>query len=244
LALILVGDWLFFALHPLPGATFDYAKVGVTPKWFALHGLRGFEAHWNMNSNAAWAFDVWFLNLFPQQARFEFNPGATSTLNFIPTLATMILGLIAGETLRGHRTAREKLRWLILAGVISLAAGWGLAALGICPLVKKLWTPSWVFFSGGWSLLLMALFYFLIDVRRYRAWSFPLLVIGLNSIAAYCMVHLMGDFVRSSLWTHLGRNFFMMFGKPYEIFFLGCANLLVLWLMLLWMHRRKIFLRI
>ena len=58
------------------------------------------------------------------------------------------------------------------------------------------------------------------------------------------MVHLMGDFVRSSLWTHLGRNVFMIFGKPYEIFFLGCANLLVLWLMLLWMYRRKIFLRI
>jgi heparan-alpha-glucosaminide N-acetyltransferase len=74
--------------------------------------------------------------------------------------------------------------------------------------------------------------------------AFPLLVIGLNSIAAYCMVHLMNDFIRSSLWTHLGRNVFMILGKPYEIFLLGSANLLVLWLMLLWMYRRKIFLRI
>jgi heparan-alpha-glucosaminide N-acetyltransferase len=243
-ALLLVGDWLFFALHPLPGAAFDYASVGVTPKWFAQHGLRGFEAHWNMNSNAAWAFDVWFLNLFPQQLRFAFNPGATSTLNFIPTLATMILGLIAGETLRSERSSLQKARWLVVAGVITLAAGWALGALGVCPLVKKLWTPSWVLFSGGWSLLLMALFYFVIDVRRHRAWCFPLLVIGLNSIAAYCMVHLMNGFIRSSLWTHLGRNAFLILGKPYEIFLLGSATLLVLWLMLLWMYRRKIFLRI
>jgi heparan-alpha-glucosaminide N-acetyltransferase len=243
-SLLLVGDWLFFALYPLPGAAFDYARVGVKPEWFAQHGLHGFEAHWNMNSNTAWAFDVWFLNLFPQQPRFEFNPGATSTLNFIPTLATMILGLIAGETMRGERSAPQKVRWLVVAGVLTLAAGWVIATLGVCPLVKKLWTPSWVLFSGGWSLLLMALFYVLIDVQRHRLWCFPLLVIGLNSIAAYCMVHLMNDFIRSSLKTHLGQNAFLILGKPYETFLLGSATLLVLWLMLLWMHHRKIFLRI
>jgi len=66
-ALILLGDWLLFACYPEPGADFDYAKVGVTPEWFAQYGLHGFAAHWNMNSNAAWAFDVWFLNSFPQQ---------------------------------------------------------------------------------------------------------------------------------------------------------------------------------
>jgi heparan-alpha-glucosaminide N-acetyltransferase len=243
-ALLLIGDWLVFAFYPLPGAGFDYAAVGVKPEWFAQHGLHGFEAHWNMNSNAAWAFDVWFLNLFPRGAPFAFNPGATATLNFIPTLATMILGLIAGEALHGKGSMLRKTRWLIMAGVITLAAGWGIGALGVCPLVKKLWTPSWVLYSGGWSLLLMALFYLVIDVGRARAWCFPLLVIGLNSIAAYCMVHLMNGFIRSSLKTHLGQNAFRILGKPYETFLLGSTTLLVLWLMLLWMYRRKVFLRI
>lgn len=243
-ALILVGDWLLFAWYPAPGADFDYAKVGVTTEWFAQNGLHGFASHWNMNSNAAWAFDVWFLNLFPQQSRFEFNPGATSTLNFIPTLATMILGLVAGETLRSDRPPMQKVRWLAVAGFVTLVAGWGMSALGICPAVKKLWTPSWVLFSGGWCLLLMAVFYVVLDVWQKRAWAFPLIVIGFNSIAAYCLVHLTDGFIRSSLLTHLGKAPFLVFGKPFETFLLGTASLLVLWLVLLWMYRRKIFLRI
>jgi len=243
-ALLLIGDWLLFALYPVPGAGFDYAQVGVTPQWFAEHGLHGFDAHWNMNSNAGWAFDVWFLNLFPQQTRFAFNPGATCTLNFIPTLATMILGLIAGETLRSDRTPLQKVRWLTVAGLITLAAGWGIGASGVCPVIKKLWTPSWVLFSGGWCLLLMAVFYFVLDVWQYRRWAFPLIVIGLNSIAAYCLVHLIDSFIRSSLLTHVGKAPFLIFGKPFETFLTGTASLLVLWLMLFWMYRRKIFLRI
>jgi predicted acyltransferase len=243
-ALILIGCWLLFALYPAPSAEFDCVKAGVKPDWFAQYGLHGFESHWNMNSNAAWAFDVWFLNLFPQQTRFEFNPGATCTLNFIPTLATMILGLIAGETLRSDRTSLQKVRCLAVAGIASLIAGWGISACGICPAVKKLWTPSWVLFSGGWCLLLMAAFYLVVDVWQRRGWAFPLIVIGLNSIAAYCLVHLIDGFIRSSLLTHLGKAPFLIFGKSFENFLLGGASLLVLWLMLLWMYRRKIFLRI
>jgi heparan-alpha-glucosaminide N-acetyltransferase len=242
--LLLAGYWLAFAIYPLPGAGFDYAKVGVPPDWFAQHGLSGLAAHWNKNSNLAWAFDTWFLNLFPCAKPFSFNVGGYSTLSFIPTLATMILGLIAGETLRSEQTSAQKLRWLALAGLIGLTAGWLLGALGICPVVKRIWTPSWTLFSGGWCCLWMAAFYFVIDVWRRRAWAFPLLVIGLNSIAAYCMAHLFENFIRSALITHFGSAAFQIFGKPYEPFLLGAAALLVLWLILWWMQRRKIFLRI
>ena len=243
-ALLLIGDWLLFALYPAPGPTFDYAGVGVTPEWFTQHGLHGFESHWNMNSNAAWAVDVWFLNLFPRQTPFAFNPGATCTLNFVPTLATMILGLITGETLRSTRSPQQKLRWLAVAGIVTLIAGWSIGALGLCPVVKKIWTPSWVLFSGGWCLLLMAAFYLVLDLWKFRAWSFPWIVIGMNSIAAYCLVHLSDGFIRSSLLTHLGKASFLIFGKPFETFLLGTSSLLVLWLILFWMYRRKIFLKI
>jgi predicted acyltransferase len=243
-ALLLIGDWLFFALYPAPGPNFDFTKVGVTPEWFAQHGLHGFASHWNMNSNAAAAFDVWFLNLFPQQNRFAFNPGATCTLNFIPTLATMILGLIAGETLRSSRSPQRKLQWLALAGLITLISALFIGGMGFCPVVKRIWTPSWVLFSGGWCLLLMAAFFLVLDIWQFRRWSFPLLVIGMNSIAAYCLVHLIDSFIRSSLVTHLGKAPFLIFGKAFETFLLGTSSLLVLWLILFWMYRRKIFLRI
>jgi heparan-alpha-glucosaminide N-acetyltransferase len=242
--LLLAGYWLAFASFPLPAPGFDYAKVGVPPDWLAQHGLSGLAAHWNKNSNFAWAFDTWFLNLFPREKAFAFNVGGYATLSFIPTLATMILGLIAGETLRRDCAPAQKLRWLGCAGLSGLAAGWLLGALGICPVVKRIWTPGWTLFSGGWCCLLMAAFYFVIDVRNRRAWAFPLIVIGLNSIAAYCMAHLFENFIRSALVTHFGENAFQILGKPFEPLLLGGASLLVLWLMLFWMQRRKIFLRI
>ena len=242
--LLLAGYWLAFALYPLPGPGFDYANVGVSPDWITQHGLNGLAAHWNKNSNLAWAFDTWFLNLFPRETPFAFNVGGYATLSFIPTLATMILGLIAGEKLRGDGASAQKLRWLACAGCIGLAAGSLLGALGICPLVKRIWTPGWTLFSGGWCCLLMAAFYFVIDVRHRRVWAFPLIVVGLNSIAAYCMAHLFENFVRSALVTHFGANAFRILGKPYEPLLLGGATLLILWLILFWMQRRKIFLRI
>jgi predicted acyltransferase len=242
-ALLLAGYWTAFASHTAP-PDFDYARVNVDPDWLAKYGLTGFAAHWQKNSNFAWAFDTKFLNLFPREKPWVCNLGGYATLSFIPTLATMTLGLIAGETLRSERTPMQKLRWLAVAAVIALASGWLLGVLGVCPVVKRIWTPSWVLFSGGWCLLLLAAFYFVVEMRGWKAWTFPLLVIGMNSIAAYYMDHLWLSFIRSALTTHLGKNAFLVFGKAYESLLFGGATLLVLWLILLWMYRRKIFLRI
>ena len=244
LGVILVGYWAAFALYPLPDAAFDYAKLGVPKTWMETHGLSGFAAHWQKNSNAAWAADTWFLNLLPRKNEFLSNRGGYSTLSFIPTLGTMILGLVAGNVLRGSRDAKAKIRWFVIAGLIGLAAGWMLGWLGIVPVVKRIWTPSWVLFSGGWCFLLMGAFYFVIDVSQQKRWAFPLIVIGMNSIAAYLIAHLFEDFIAQSFKIHFGANLFLFAGKAYEPFFQGIALLAVMWLMLYWMYRRKVFLRI
>lgn len=241
MAVILIGDWSAFALYPRPGADFDFAAVGVPPSW---PHPSGFAAHWDKNSNIAWAFDRWFLNLFPREKPFMANGGGYATLSFIPTLATMILGLLAGGVLRRPGSAWGKVFRFVVAGVIGLAAGWGLGELGICPVVKRIWTPSWVLFSGGWCFLFLAGFYAVIDVIGLRAWAFPLRVIGLNSIAAYCIAHLFEDFIGKNLYTHLGHAPFQVLGAPYEPLLHGAAVLLIFWLILLWMERRRIYLRI
>jgi predicted acyltransferase len=242
LALVLVGYWAAFALYPLPGPDFDYAKVGVQPGW--PHLMTGFAAHWNKNSNLAWAFDTWLLNLFPRTQPFLFNGGGYATLSFIPTLGTMILGLIAGGVLRGERPPWSKMKWLASAGVIGLASGAILGALGVCPVVKRIWTPSWTLFSGGWCLLLTAAFYIIIEIWKRRGWAFALVVIGMNSIAAYCIAHLFDDFIAKNLTTHLGSGIYSLLGKAYEPLMQGALILFVMWLILLWMYRRKLFLRI
>ena len=242
---ILVGYWAFFALWPLPGPDFDWAAVGVTPGWLSEHGFTGFAAHWNKNANPAAAFDQWFLNLFPREHPFVFSGGGYQVLSFIPTLATMILGSVASGVLKGDRVPWHKVGWLAMAGVLGLGAGYLLGYLGLCPVVKRIWTPSWVLFSGGWCFLLLAGFYAVVDVGGWRRWAFPLVVAGANSIAAYCIS---ASFLKAELHKmvlrHIGADAFGVLGPAYQPLLHGAATLTLMWLILYWMYRRKVFIRV
>ena len=168
---ILVGFWAAFALYPLPPATFDYASVGVPDGW--PHLYTGFLAHFNKNSNLSWAFDTWFLNLFPRQSPFLFNEGGWSTLSFIPTLATMMLGTWSGAWLKTSRTMGEKLKGLVVSGVALTLAGLLLQWLHVCPIVKRIWTSSYTLYSGGLILLILAGLYAVIEIRGWKALGVP-----------------------------------------------------------------------
>jgi predicted acyltransferase len=285
LVTILVGYWAAFALYPLPPSDFDYKSVGVASDW--PYHYSDFAAHWNKNSNLAWAFDTWFLNLFPRAKPFLFNSGGYATLSFIPTLGTMILGLIAGGWLVGQASRlpnkpeaqarvpaakpstiahRPPSPWqtigaLLLTGIVLLALGLlahgaveipfarglenvSLVPTSLCPCVKRIWTPSWTLYSGGWCFLLLAGFYALIDVAHLSTWSFPLRVIGANSIAAYLLAHGPHKFISDSLKLHLGTSWLDAFGPAYEPLVLGAAVLAIEWLILYWLYRQKIHIRI
>ncbi len=242
LILILVGYWAAFAFYPSPPADFDYSSVTRIEDQPQI--VSGFAAHWNKNSNLAWAFDRWFLNRFPRETPFTHNDGGYATLSFIPTLGTMILGLIAGGWLKGQGGRDSNLGRMVLAGVVGIVLGLVLDRLGVCPMVKRIWTPSWVLFSGGICFLVLGLLYALIDMTGYAGWTYPIRVIGRNSIAAYCLAHLIDDFIRSSFRTHLPKHAFRHWGEAYEPLAVGAAVLAVYWLILFWMDRRKIYLKV
>ena len=239
---ILFAYWLAFALHPVAPSGFDWKSVGVPDNW--SHHLTGFAAHWEKNANFAASFDVWLLNLFPREKPFVFNVGGYQTLNFIPSLATMIFGMIAGRLLRSDAALSEKLKRLVLTGIAGMIMGAILHFAGLCPIVKRIWTPSWVLFSGGLVTLMLAGFVAVIEWRGWKRWTFPLVVAGLNPITLYCMWQLMGRFVRNNVRIHFGQGIFEGFGALYALMFERVATLLVFWLVLLWMYRRKIFLRL
>ena len=240
---ILVGYWLAFALYPLPGPDFDYKAVGVPADW--PYNFQGFAAHWNKNSHVAWAFDTWFLNLFPREHPFAFNAGGYATLSFIPTLATMLLGLSAGTVLRNAPSSRSLLASLLKWGGILLAVGILLHATGVNPVVKRIWTPSWVLVSGGVCFCTLAFFYWLVDVKGVSRWAFPLIVIGMNSIAAYVIADGgIKTFIGRSLYIHLGQGYDRIIGDAYQTLISGTLVLLLEWLILYWMYLRKVFIKI
>jgi predicted acyltransferase len=243
LVVILVGYWLAFALYPLPGANFDYSVAGVTANW--EHNLHGFAAHWNKNTNLAWAFDRWFLNLFPRETPFLNNEGGYSTLSFIPTLGTMILGLLAGNMLNSLRKPTEKLRFFLITGAGLIVLSLVFHFTGINPIVKRIWTPAWTLFSGGICFLFLAFFYAVIDIKHHKRWSFFLMVIGVNSIAAYVIADGgIRAFLSRSLYIHLGPHFDQVFGLPYATLVAGGITLFLEWLILHWMYKKKIFIKI
>ncbi|MGV8878384.1 MAG: acyltransferase family protein [Sphingobacteriaceae bacterium] len=241
--LLLTGYWLAFVLYPLPGVGFDYTAAGVTAGW--EHNLSGLAAHWNKNTNLAWAFDQWFLNLFPRENPFRYNGGGYATLSFIPTLGTMILGLFAGNVLKAKTTGKQKLRYFIFVGAGLMALGALLHFTGINPIVKRIWTPAWTIFSGGICFLFLVFFYWIIDILGKKQWSFILKVIGVNSIAAYVIADGgIRSFLSDALHTHLGQHYDYLFGAAYATLFNGILVLSLIWLILYWMYKKKIFIKI
>jgi heparan-alpha-glucosaminide N-acetyltransferase len=226
-AVITIGYWISFVVYPLPV------------------GAEGLAAHWNKNSNLAWAFDTWFLNLFPRKEPFQFNAGGYCTLSFVPTLATMILGLIGGELLRRGPKASSTLLYLLLLGMFGLAAGRALDQFGLCPLVKRIWTPSWVLFSGGWCFLLLMIFYATTDAIKLVGWSFPLRVIGANSLLIYSIAELpVREWLLNQHQRHLPPDSFNNFGEQASTLVANGLWLVLAWLFLWWLYRNRIFLRV
>lgn len=242
LGVILFGYWLAWALYPAPGPNFPYASVGVPADWYS-HLFHGFAAHWNKNSNLGQAFDVWFLNLFPRVSPFVFNDGGYLTLSFIPTLGTMLLGLAGGRWLIASAPDIPFRKFLIAAAAL-IGGGLLLHFTGICPIVKRIWTPAWTLFSGGVCFLFLAGFSWIVDAKKQTRLAFPLVVVGMNSIAAYVIAEVSRNFVESSFRIHLGAYALNIFGSALEPIVLGSLTLGVYWLVLYWMYKNKIFVRI
>lgn len=207
---ILVGYWAAWALYPLPPD-------------------QPFAAHWWKGDNLLVAFDAWFLNLFPRPEPFIANRGGYGTISFIPTLGTMLLGLIAGQMLRANRAMADYLRLAAILMAAALAAHFS----GLNPIVKRIWTPAWTLFSGSLCLVFLTGFRWVIEVKEWTRWSFPLMVVGMNSMAAYWIAHVLEEPIASSLRIHLG-----------EAFAIGPLILFLEWLLLWWMYRRQLFLKV
>jgi predicted acyltransferase len=156
----------------------------------------------------------------------------------------MILGLLAGNVLKSDTIPSKKLKTFLILGISSLVLGLILNWLEICPNVKRIWTPTWVIFSGGWCFLFLAFFYWIVDIKQKSNRFYFLKVIGMNSIAAYFIADGLGVYISKSLKIHLGENYATIFGEPYQSLVHGGLMLLIYWLLLRWMFNKKLFISV
>lgn len=169
---------------------------------------------------------------------FQEGLGWTYILSNMTFICSVMLGVFAGYILLSEKPAKAKVLQLMAAGAGCIIGG--LIGSLWFPIIHHIWSSSLVLFAGGWSCLLLALFYYVIDVRGYHKWAFPFKVIGVNAIAVYVATHLF-DF-RTIAVVFVG-GFSKWLGEWYNVL-LSLTALLVIWLILLFMYRKKIYLKV
>lgn len=207
--------------------------VGYTLFW-AFNPWNGPDGPWVMGgANVGNAFDKWMLG--------RNYTGHYVGLNAIPESANMIFGVMAGQAiLHAKSPGRVALR-LALVGLLGIVVGFALGP--VMPLVKRIWTPSFAVYSAGWTTLFLAGFYWAIDVMGSKWWTYPLVVVGTNSIAAYVIGQLFGNWFRSlvGVWVNLLTPAIGSIGIAilHRVLFAVAA-----WLVLWWLYRRRIFFKL
>jgi len=174
------------------------------------------------------------------------NGGGWVAINFIPTAAHTVWGVVAGQLLMSEKSQIQKVKLIAIAGIIALAAGYLLDWTSVTPIIKRICTSSFVLASGGWALLALALSYWIIDIKKNTRWVFPFAVVGMNSIFIYIFSNTIGGqwfngFVAiftNGVLNWVGASTFIMKITA------SLAVLALEWLLCYYLFLKKIFFRI
>lgn len=176
----------------------------------------------------------------------KINMDGWVTINFIPTAAHTIWGVLAGRLLIADKPAHQKIRYLVIAGVIGLVLGYGLDFANITPIIKRISTSSFVLASGGWVLLVMAFLYWFVDIKQVNKYAWVCIVVGMNSIFIYLFFETVGVqwfngavgiFVKGFLgFTGISTNVIAVFS--------ALVTLLAEWYLCYFLSKHKVFIKI
>jgi predicted acyltransferase len=176
----------------------------------------------------------------------KINPDRWVTINFIPTAAHTIWGALAGKLLISDRPKAQKIKILLTAGVIGLITGFGLDLAGITPIIKRIATASFTLASGGWVMLVMALLYWLIDVKQNVRYAWIATVVGMNAIFIYLFFETVGgQWVNPTTGIFI-KGFTALAGIPVSIrdILSAFAVLVLEWGLCYWLYKKKIFFKL
>ena len=170
------------------------------------------------------------------------NGGGWVAINCIPTAAHTIWGVVAGQLLRSNRTNIQKFKMLALYGLIGIVAGYAMDP--ITPIIKRICTSSFVIVSGGWCLLTLALFFYLIDMKGLRKWVNFAVIVGMNSIFIYIFSNTIGPRWLNGFLNIYTEGFLSWMGQPVVQLLTAVVSLAVQWYLCYWLYKRKILIKI
>jgi len=232
------------------------AQVGIT--YFLAYLIMQLRFRWQAIIAAAILIGYWALfvafpgtegpfmsmttNVGAQIDKFVFghkNGDNWTTINFLTSTVTTLFGVWTGWLLQSSRSHIEKMRILAISAVVCLAVGWAIHPWN--PIIKRICTTSFTIYSTGWVLLMLLVFYWLVEVRGYRKWTFPLVVIGAISIFMYSIHMVLQGWLRQAVDVFTFKFAWLGDFAPVAQ---TCAVFLVTWYLCYWLYQRKIFLRL
>ena len=167
------------------------------------------------------------------------NPGYWANINFITSTVTTLFGVWTGQLLMSERTKAQKMRILAICAAASLAVGLAISPWN--PIIKRICTTSFTIYSTGWVLLMLLAFFWIIEVQGWRKWTFPLIVVGANSIFIYSIEEVLRGWLNRAVGVFTFRYEWIGQFAPVAQ---ACTVLLVMWYMCYWLYQRKIFFKL
>ncbi len=174
------------------------------------------------------------------------NGGGWVAINFIPTAAHTIWGVVAGQMLMSGKPAMDKFRKIALAGVIILAMGYLLDLTSVTPIIKRICTSSFVLASGGWALLMLAFSFWIIDIKKINRWIFPFVIFGTNAIFIYMFFNTIGEQWFNDFVSIFTDGVLGWFGASVFVtnLFSSLTILTLEWLLCYYLYKKRILFRI
>jgi predicted acyltransferase len=172
----------------------------------------------------------------------EEDGGHWAMFNAIPTAAHTIWGVLAGQLLMSNKTNKKKIQLLVIAGIIGLIIGYGFSYF--TPIIKRISTSTFVFAGGGWSILALALCYWLIDVKKYQKGVMFFAIVGMNPLFIYLFAHVGGADLVRKVFLPFSNALFGWTGTLNSEIILSIVVLFFLWFICYFMYKKKLFIRI
>lgn len=213
---------------------FSFALLGITELIYRFFPVTGFDQPFVPDHNFGAYFDLLISG--------ELSSGHWVSFNALPTTAHTIWGVLAGMLLKSNRTSMQKIKILVIAGLIGVIAGYALDP--IVPIIKRISTSSFVIVTGGWSVLTLAFSYWLIDIIKFPKLALFFAIVGMNPLFIYLFAHVGGASFITTIIKPFTTALFSWAGELTAQIITGSIVWFILWYLCYWLYKKRIFIKI